>query len=77
MDRPRLGITVTRKFGNAVLRNRFKRIVREIFRKNRHAFGGAFDCVVNGRSGASNRRPQDLESELIASLSRRKPGPSA
>lgn len=29
----RLGITATKKFGNAVKRNRFKRVVRETFRK--------------------------------------------
>src|SRR6478672_7888645 len=35
IGRSRLGLTVTRKFGGAVKRNRNKRIVREIFRRNR------------------------------------------
>ena len=30
---PRLGITVSKKYGNACLRNRFKRVVREAFRE--------------------------------------------
>jgi ribonuclease P protein component len=37
-DRTRLGITVSRKVGNSVVRNRIKRHVREYFRKNRHTF---------------------------------------
>ena len=32
----RLGTTVTRKVGNAVTRNRIKRLAREYFRQNRH-----------------------------------------
>jgi len=66
LGRSRLGITVTRKFGGAVLRNRSKRIVREIFRRNRDAFGVSCDFVVNVRSGALKRPYGELERELTA-----------
>ena len=36
IERMRLGITVSRKVGNAVVRNRIKRFTREYFRLNRH-----------------------------------------
>lgn len=40
----RLGIAATRKFGGAVERNRAKRLIREVFRRNKIAAG--FDVVV-------------------------------
>ena len=40
----RLGIAATRKLGNAVVRNRAKRLIREVFRRNKLAPG--FDIVV-------------------------------
>jgi len=40
----RLGIAATRKFGGAVERNRAKRLIREVFRRNKLAPG--FDIVV-------------------------------
>ena len=40
----RLGIAATRKFGGAVERNRAKRLIREVFRRNKIATG--FDVVV-------------------------------
>ena len=40
----RLGIAVTRKLGGAVVRNRAKRLIREVFRRNKLAPG--YDVVV-------------------------------
>ncbi len=48
----RLGITVSKRVGRAVARNRVKRVVREVFRRNRHLFPQNSDTVVIGRSGA-------------------------
>jgi ribonuclease P protein component len=46
-DEPaRLGITVTRKFGNAVARNRAKRLFRELFRRSPELFPSGIDLVV-------------------------------
>ncbi len=43
---PRLGITTSRKVGNAVIRNRMRRIVREAFRATRELFSGDIDVLV-------------------------------
>ena len=45
-DQSRLGITVTKKVGQAVERNRIKRLVREFFRLNRHCLSGRWDINV-------------------------------
>jgi ribonuclease P protein component len=45
----RLGITVTKKVGNAVTRNRIKRLVREYFRLNRHNIKGNWDINIIAR----------------------------
>jgi len=45
-DNARLGITVTRKTGCAVIRNRQKRWIREFFRLNRNFFRDGYDTVI-------------------------------
>jgi ribonuclease P protein component len=45
-DQSRLGVTVTKKVGQAVERNRIKRIVREFFRINRHRLSGRWDINI-------------------------------
>lgn len=45
-DRTRLGVTVSRKVGKAVTRNRHKRYIREWFRRNRQKISGIWDINV-------------------------------
>jgi len=54
-ERPaRLGITVTRKFGNAVARNRAKRLFREVFRRSYELFPPGIDVVVIPKNQGAN-----------------------
>lgn len=48
----RLGIAVGRQAGNAVLRNRWKRLIREAFRRQYRHLPSGFDIVVKPRRGA-------------------------
>lgn len=67
--RSRLGITVTRRFGNAVIRNRMKRLVREFFRSHQGALAPAQDILVIPRAGAEALTSAQVGEELRKALS--------
>ncbi|MDL2274980.1 ribonuclease P protein component [Desulfosarcina sp. OttesenSCG-928-G10] len=64
IGRPRLGITASRKTGNAVNRNRIKRIVREYFRTHKTHFHGMGDVNVIVRTAAGKRDAETLRQDL-------------
>lgn len=63
--RPRLGLTVSRRIGGAVERNRVKRVLREVFRRNRCVLAAPLDLVVVARSGIEQRSLAELSQEFV------------
>jgi ribonuclease P protein component len=66
----RMGVTVSRKVGGAVVRNRVKRWIRECYRRGRGAFPGEVDFVVVARPAAADAGHAGICRELTA-LARR------
>lgn len=63
----RLGVTVSSKVGNAITRNRIKRLVREFFRQGRHRLASR-DLVIIARKGAASLSFADVQRELASCL---------
>lgn len=65
---PRLGITASRKVGNAVVRNRFKRRIRDWFRHNRGQIDSNLDLVVIARRSGARLSFAELDERLAGLL---------
>ena len=65
----RLGLSIGRQVGNAVVRNRWKRVIREAFRLQRDRLPPGLDLVVRPRKGAECDF-QSISQSLIGLVSR-------
>ncbi len=67
----RIGITVSKKVGNAVVRNRIKRIIREYFRHKKETMSGPIDINIIAKKGLttlSNRQIIEKLDKLFAKI---------
>ena len=64
-NRNRLGISVSKKVGNSVVRHRIIRLVRESYRLHENIFNSGLDIVVIARNSASNLSYFEIESALL------------
>ena len=65
LGRNRIGISVSKKVGNSVVRHRITRLIRESYRLNEQKFVGGLDIVVIARPGAKERSFFEIESALL------------
>jgi ribonuclease P protein component len=61
---PRLGVTVSKKVGNAVVRNRIKRMIREAFRTRKSLFPPGRDIVVVAKRAAAEADSASVVEQL-------------
>ncbi len=61
----RLGVTVAKKVGVAVVRNRVKRVLREVFRREKALFPADCEVVLVARHGAERLDYDAVKAELV------------
>lgn len=65
LDKNRIGISVSKKIGNSIVRHRLTRLIRESYRLNEEIFSCGYDIVVIARAGAKGKTYQEIESALL------------
>ncbi|PLR67691.1 MULTISPECIES: ribonuclease P protein component [Bacillaceae] len=61
----RLGLSVSKKIGNAVTRNRIKRLIRQVFMEEKENLKTGIDYIVIARNPASEMNYHEVQSSLM------------
>lgn len=61
----RLGISVSKKVGNSIVRHRITRLIRESYRLHADEIYAEYDIVVVARAAANGKSYKEIESALI------------
>ena len=61
----RLGISVSKKVGNSVVRHRLTRLIRESYRLHEELFHSGWDLVIVSRAAAKDCGYKEIESALL------------
>ena len=65
LDKNRLGISVSKKVGNSVVRHRVTRLIRESYRLHEELYHSGFDIVIVARVSAKDAGYKEIESALL------------
>jgi ribonuclease P protein component len=69
-ERSRIGISVGKRSGGSVVRNRLRRRIREIFRRTRHDLPAGLRIVVNIKPSAARAEFSDVAADYVSALAR-------
>ncbi|WP_072524362.1 ribonuclease P protein component [Clostridium sp. Marseille-P3244] len=65
LDKNKIGISVSKKVGNSVVRHRLTRLIRESYRLSEEHFQSGYDIIVIARKSAKGKSYRDIESALV------------
>lgn len=69
VDSPsRLGVVTSGKIGNAIVRNRARRLFREAFRRHQRDFSQPVDLVLVARASIAGKAFGDVEKDFLTTL---------
>jgi ribonuclease P protein component len=72
LNNTRLGVSISKKVGKSTTRNKIKRRIKEIFRKNYSDIKKGYDVVISVKPGAAQSSFNSLNNEIIKTLKRGK-----